>query len=60
MNAETTRKIIEAIAECDQYIAIESPRSADLRPAATTALLEKYKAHRSKLAGMLPPSSAKG
>lgn len=31
MDTLRRRKIIDAIAECDRYIAIEEPRAADLR-----------------------------
>ena len=45
--------IISAIVDCDRYIAKESPRRADLRPAEIVALLAWYIAHRAKLAAML-------
>ena len=53
MNKQRTAKIISAIAECDRYIAKESPRDADLRPAGITKLLASYIAHRAKLVAML-------
>lgn len=52
------RKIRQAIEECDRYIAKESPRSADLRPAEIQKLLDQYIAHREKLIGMLAEVSA--
>ena len=53
MNKQRTASIISAIAECDRYIAKESPRAADLRPAGITQLLASYIAHRAKLVAML-------
>jgi hypothetical protein len=53
MTKETSRKILEAIRECDRFIAIESPRSADLRPADVAKTLEFYRAHKAKLLSML-------
>ena len=47
------RSIKKAIADCDRYIAIESPRSADLRPADIAELLQWYIAQRAKLQSML-------
>lgn len=52
-NKEQTRKILQAIEECDRYIAKESPRAADLRPVEIQKLLEFYIAHRAKLAAMI-------
>ena len=50
---EQTRRIVEAIKDCDRYIAIESPRSEDLRPQKTKELLASYIAHRAKLQNVL-------
>jgi len=52
-NKEQTRKILQAIEECDRYIAKESPRSADLRSAEIKKLLAFYIAHRAKLLAMI-------
>jgi hypothetical protein len=46
-------KIMQAIAECNHYIALEGARSADLRPASIQKLLEWYVAHRARLLAML-------
>jgi len=53
MTPERTRRVNEAIAECDRYIAKEEPRNPALRPADVAARLEFYKAHRAKLVAML-------
>lgn len=53
MTADQIARIKKAIADCDCYIAIESPRSADLRPAEITELLNWYINHRAKLQAML-------
>lgn len=53
MTSLNTKKIIEAIAECDRYIAKEGSRLADLRPANIQKLLDWYIAHRTKLLSML-------
>lgn len=53
MTKEQSRRILEAIAECDRFIAIEGPRAADLRPAKAAQHLEFCKAHKTKLLGML-------
>lgn len=50
---QTSRKIIEAIQECDRFIAKEEPRRNDLRPADVAKTLAFYKQHRLKLAAML-------
>jgi hypothetical protein len=47
------KKVLKAIAECDRYIAKEEPRNADTRPASAVKMLAFYKAHKSKLQGML-------
>jgi hypothetical protein len=46
-------RIARAIADCDRYIKLESPRAADLRPAQTQQLLDFYLEHRAKLQAML-------
>jgi hypothetical protein len=53
LTAETTRKILQAIQECETFIAKEEPRAADLRPADVAKTLEFYKQHKLKLIGML-------
>ena len=53
LTAEQARRIVEAIQECDRYIAIESPRSEDLRPQEIKNLLASYIAHRAKLQAMI-------
>ena len=53
MTADQIAGIKKAIADCDRYIAIESPRSADLRPADVAELLKWYIAQRAKLQAML-------
>jgi hypothetical protein len=51
--AEQIRKLTAALAECNRFIAIESPRSADLRPAETQQLLDWYIAQRDKLQALM-------
>jgi hypothetical protein len=46
---ETERRIREAIADCDRYIALESPRSEDLRPAWAKHHLEFCITHKQRL-----------
>ena len=46
-------KIIQAIADCNRYIALEGSRSAALRPVDVQKLLEWYIVHRAKLLSML-------
>lgn len=53
MTSTNRNKIIQAIAECDRYIALESKRSEDLRPIKIKQLLDWYIAHRVKLLSML-------
>lgn len=53
MSSQTRRKIIEAIQECDRFIAKEEPRAADLRPTQVAQMLEHARQHRIKLIGML-------
>ena len=45
--------IRSAIDDCNNYIAKEGARSADLRPAEIAKRLEWYIAHRAKLLAML-------
>ncbi len=47
------RRIVEAISECDRYIAREGSRSSDLRPAEVQQTLDKTITHRAKLIAML-------
>jgi hypothetical protein len=53
MSHQQIQSIRGAIADCNRYIAKEGARSADLRPAETTKLLDWYIAHRAKLLAML-------
>jgi hypothetical protein len=53
MTKEQGRRIIEAIAECDRFIAKEEPRRADLRPADIAKYLEFCKQHRLSLIARL-------
>ena len=53
MTADQIAGIKKAIADCDRYVAIESPRSADLRPADVAELLAWYITQRAKLQDML-------
>lgn len=53
MTKEQERRVMDAITDCDRYIAKESPRAADLRPADVQKRLEWYIAHREKLIAML-------
>ncbi len=53
MAESTRRNILSAIADCDRYIAKESARAEDLRPAEIQQRLDYYMRHRAKLAGML-------
>ena len=52
-NKEQTRRILQAIEECDRFIAKESPRSADLRPADIQQHLDFCIAHKAKLQAMI-------
>lgn len=49
MTKEQTRRVLEAIAECDRYIAKEEPRIASLRPEWATKALAHAKTHKAKL-----------
>ena len=53
MTNNMRKKIGIALTETRRYIAKESARADDLRPAEIQELLEKYKAHEQKLLGML-------
>lgn len=53
MTKDQTRRILEAIADCDRFIANEEPRAADLRPAKIAQHLEFCKAHKAKLQNAL-------
>ena len=53
LTAEQARRIESSIKECDRYIALESPRSEDLRPQEIKDLLAFYIAHRAKLQASL-------
>lgn len=53
MTKDKERRILEAIAECDRYIAKEGPRAADLRPAWAAQHLAFCQQHRLKLIEML-------
>lgn len=46
-------KIQQAIRDCDRFIAIEGPRSADLRPADIQEALDFSRAHRQKMLQVL-------
>lgn len=48
-----TSRILEAMAECDRFIAKEEPRAADLRPAKVAQHLEFCKIHKTRLQHML-------
>lgn len=53
LTKETTRRVLEAIAECDRFIAKEEPRAADLRPADVAKTLAHAKGHKAKLENAL-------
>ena len=53
LTKDKTRRVLEAIAECDRYIAKEEPRAADLRPEWAAKHLDFCKAHKAKLEAML-------
>lgn len=52
-NQEKTKRVLQAIAECDRFIEKETPRNAALRPADIAAHLEFCKAHKAKLVAMI-------
>lgn len=49
MTKDQTRRVLEAIADCDRFIAKEGQRNQDLRPASEAQHLEFCKAHKAKL-----------
>lgn len=53
MTKDQSRRVIEAIAECDRFIGKEEKRSAELRPASAAQHLEFCKQHKVKLIKML-------
>lgn len=53
MTTTETRRILQAIAECNRFIEKEEKRSADLRPADVQQHLDFCKAHKEKLIQML-------
>ena len=53
MSQSQINSIRSAINDCNAYIAKESARDANLRPADVAKLLEWYVAHRAKLIAML-------
>lgn len=53
LTKETTRRVLEAIAECDRYIAKEERHSADLRPVDVAKTLAHAKSHKAKLENSL-------
>jgi hypothetical protein len=55
---DQARRVREAIAECDRYIAKEGPRPADTRPADAQQHLDFCKQHRVKLLAMLAEVAA--
>lgn len=53
LTTEQGRRIREAIADCDRFIAKEESRRADLRPADVQQHLDFCKSHKIKLMNML-------
>lgn len=53
LSREQVKRALDAIADCDRFIAKEEPRRADLRPAAVAQHLEFCKQHKLKLIAML-------
>lgn len=49
MTTEQERKVRQAIAECDRYIAKEGPRDPELRPAWAQKALDHAYSHKAKL-----------
>lgn len=47
------RRVLDALAETEAYIAKEEKRDPSLRPADIAERLEFYRKHRTKLLGML-------
>jgi hypothetical protein len=58
LTSQQRSSIIDAIAQCDRFIAKEEPRIASLRPAAMQQHLDYCKAHRVKLLAMLEEVAA--
>jgi len=58
MNNDRQRRVLEAIADCDRFIAKEGPRAANLRPADMQNHLDFCRAHRAKLINMLTEARA--
>jgi hypothetical protein len=50
---EQSRRILDAIADCERFIAKEDHRRADLRPASIQQHLDFCKSHKVKLQLML-------
>jgi hypothetical protein len=53
ITTEYKRRIMQAIKECDAFIAKEQPRNEALRPQEMKDLLAFYIAHRNKLQAMI-------
>lgn len=53
LTKDQAKRINQAIAECDSFIAKEEPRAADLRPAKVAQHLEFCKTHKAKLQNAL-------
>lgn len=53
MTQDQARRINQAIAECDRFIAKEGQRNPALRPASELQHLEFCKTHKAKLQAML-------
>lgn len=53
MTTDQIRRIQDAIAECERFIAKEEIRDPALRPVEASELLEFYRSHKATLEGML-------
>jgi hypothetical protein len=53
MTEQTRKSILSAIGDCNRYIAKESARADDLRPADVQKRLEWYRTHRARLLAMV-------
>lgn len=53
MTKDQERRVVEAIADCDRYIAKERARSPSLRPADVQKRLDWHIEHRAKLISMI-------
>jgi hypothetical protein len=53
MTKEQNQRILEAIADCNKFIAKESARNSALRPADVQKTLNFYIQHRNRLIEML-------